>query len=219
MPWCKKLLKPMSAILTINKIKFILIIIALFAISYLLNVNMAVAMLLCAILAYLFFSKKHLLVKNYSLLNLGFLYTILFVAAYALVKNNISVFWLPFCVMPMLAVLLFNELRIALLFTIIAALTVAAVAGNSLNVGFLYLISGIVSCVFVFEARKRSVIIRSGLLIGLFQALILICEFGFQINLFHDYIVLLISGFSCGIIVAALRGFFRVDFLVEIRWG
>jgi hypothetical protein len=112
----------------------------------------------------------------------------------------------------MLAVILFNELRLSLLLTIAGSFVAAAVAGNNFYLGLLFMISGVLSSILVFGARKRSVIIRTGLAVGIIQALTLFFMENFKLYQPDRYIVLFVNGIVSSIIVVGTLPVFEYLF-------
>ncbi len=200
----------------IDVIRLITGIISVFFIGYIFNyaikINLAVTVLLICLFTYLKFPQKHSDTKNYSLLELALLYTLIFSAGYFIIEEGYSVFFVPFCVIPMLAVILFNELEVSLLLTVAGAFTVASLVGNNLNLGLLFLISGILAIILVSGARKRSAIMRTGFLIGLIQVVTLFFIEGFQIRFVNRHLILMSNGIICSIIVIGILPVFEYLF-------
>lgn len=175
---------------------------------------MAVAAFLLTLLVYLEFSQKHTAIKGHNLLNLSLLLLLIYFSAYLIIKNGGSVFFIPFCVIPMLSVTLFEELRVSLLLTLAVAFSIASLGGGDFYLALLFLTSGIVSIMLILGARKRSVIIRTGVVVGLFQAFMLIFSENFRIIQPDRYIILIINGIVCGIIVIGVLPVFEYLFKV-----
>jgi len=184
-----------------NKIKFIVSVAILFLVCLLLKVDLSVAILLSTLFIYLKFSLKNEYSKTYSLLNLNFLFTVIFFISYFMIKSGVSSLWIPFCIIPMLSTILFNELRVSLLLSVAASFTIASISGNNFYLGLGFLISGIFSSILVFGARKRSVIIRAGVVTGIIQAMTLFIMQDFQLVHPQSYLILLANGIICSIIV------------------
>lgn len=176
------------------------------------NVSFALCALLISLVIYLRSSQKYPDLKNYNLLHLAFLFTLLFSASYFIVSKGLPVFYIPFCIIPMLAVVLFNELRVSFLLSVAGAFTVSSLAGNNFYSGVLFLVSGISSAVLVFGARKRSRIIRGGFITGLIQAFTLFCAENFSMKYGYDYLILFINGIACGIMVIGVLPVFEYLF-------
>lgn len=212
MRWFRRLLKPMIKLFTIDKIKIIISAALLFFISYILKVNLVIPILLITFFIYLKFSQEQAYLKSYNLLHLTLLFTLVFSVSYFIISRGESVFYIPFCIIPMLSVILFNELRVALLLTIAGSLVIALIAGNALYLGLLFLISGVSSGLLVFGARKRSVIIRTGFIIGFIQMATLFFIEGLKIQQADRYLILLANGIASSIIVVGILPVFEYLF-------
>jgi hypothetical protein len=112
----------------------------------------------------------------------------------------------------MLSTILFNELGVSLLLTLAAAFTIASISENNYYLGVLFSISGIVSSIFVFGARKRMAIIRAGFLIGLVQMISLFAIDRFLIKNPTEYVILMLNGIICSFIVLATLPIFEILF-------
>ncbi|MFA5156072.1 MAG: HDIG domain-containing metalloprotein [Candidatus Omnitrophota bacterium] len=202
----------MTGIITLNKVKLIFGAALLFFLSYVLRVNFAIPLFLLSLFAYLKFSQKQSYIRDYKLLDLSLLFTLVFVSAYFVVGHGKPVFYIPFCAVPMLAVILFNELRVSLLLTVAGSFVAASVAGNDFHLGILFMISGLLSSVLVFGARRRSVIIRTGLIIGVIQAVTLFLIEGFKFYHPDRYIALIANGVISSVIVVGTLPVFEYLF-------
>lgn len=202
----------MIKLFIIDKIKIIISAILLFLISWSLKVNFVVPVLLITFFVYLKFSQKHAYIKSYNLLHLTLLFTLVFSVSYFIISRSRPVFYIPFCIIPMLSVILFNELRVPLLLTMVSSLAVAVIAGNDFYLGLLFLISGVSSGLLVFGARKRSVIIRTGFIIGFVQVTTLFFIEGLKIQHASRYLVLLANGIVSSVIVVGILPVFEYLF-------
>ena len=195
----------------INKIEFILSACLLLFVSYILRINLILPLFLLSLAVYLLIHEPNLKTKPYKLLNLSLLFVIIFVTSYIIIKQGWPIFYIPFSVIPMLAIILFNDTGITLLLTFASALSIANIAGNNL-LGLLFLISGIFSCLLAKDARKRSVIMRTGLLAGLIQAISLFFIERLTIQHPMDYLILMLNGIASGIIVTGILPVFEYLF-------
>jgi hypothetical protein len=202
----------MTKQLVINKIKFVLGTGALFLISFILQINFAVSLFLIALVIYLKFSYPDLNQKSYNLLNLALLFVIILTLSFIIVKHGWLVLLIPFCLVPMLAIVLFEERVISLLITVACAVSVAAVAGTNFYLLTLFLISGILSAILLLGVRRRSAIIRAGLIIGIFQAITLFFLEHFKINDLNAYPILFLNGIASSIIVVGILPVFEYLF-------
>ncbi|MFA6350388.1 MAG: HDIG domain-containing metalloprotein [Candidatus Omnitrophota bacterium] len=196
----------------IDKLKLILAVAFIFGLSAFLRVNFIVPSLLLCLLLYLKFRQKYPSSPSFKLLNIALLYVIVFVGSYYVSKNGWPIFYVPFCVIPMLAAIMFGNLELPFLLSAACGLTVASIYGNNLNLGLLFLISGSVSAMLVIGARKRSVVIRAGLLIGLIQALLLFFVTNFNFYYPFRYLLAVLNGIACGFIVIGVLPVFEYLF-------
>jgi len=229
MPWCKELSRPMIKQTVINpvknnysnkknkisngvnRIKFFLSAILLFLISYILGINLVIPIFLLSLFVYLNFSYRDLNLKSHKLLNLIFLFVIISATGYFINRAGWSIYYIPFSTIAMLSAILFNELEISLLLTLAAAFTIASITGNN-YLGVLFSISGILSSIFVFGARKRMAIIRAGFLIGLVQMISLFVINRFLIKNPAEYVILMLNGIVSSFIVLATLPIFEILF-------
>ena len=193
-----------------NRLKFGLGAIALFLIGHILQINLVIPLFLLSLVVYIKFRDSNL--KNYNLLNLTFLFVIIFVISYYIVKQGRSILYIPFCTIPMLATLLFNQLELSLLISLASSISVASIAGPDFYSGVLFLLSGLLSSLLVFGARRRMAIIRAGFIIGLVQALALFLINRFWVDLPLRYLVLIINGIVSSVIVLGVLPVFEYLF-------
>ncbi|MFH1397482.1 MAG: HDIG domain-containing metalloprotein [Candidatus Omnitrophota bacterium] len=172
----------------------------LFFISYSLGLNPVIILFLFSLVIYLRFLRITHFLKGYRIINLILLLVIIFVLSYFITNLGWSVYWIPIAAITMLATLLFAEPVVSLLIAIGTAVSVAFIEKGDLGLGSLFLISGMLSSVLVFGARRRSVIIRSGFIIGLVQAGSLLLINRFNLINYTDYGILVANGILCGIV-------------------
>ena len=177
-----------------------------FFISYLLGVNFVIPLLLVCMFTYLkFFS------HNYSLFNLSLLFVIIFVISYFVIQEGLPVFYIPFAVIPMLSAILFEELGLSLLLTLASSVSIAYLVGD-IEVGLLFLISGILSIILVRGTRKRVTIIRAGFIVGLAQVIALFFIDHFRIAYPKAYLMFILNGIVSGVIVIGILPIFEYLF-------
>ncbi len=198
--------------LVIDKIKFAIGIAALFLISFILQINLAISLLLAALTVYLKFFCPDLKQKNYNLLNLTLLFVIILSLSFTIIVRGYSVFLIPFCMVPMLTILLFEERVVSLLITVACAVSVASIAGTNFDLAMLFLVSGILAIVLLERTRRRNAIIRTGLIIGLFQAITLFFLERFNLKDFNAYLILFLNGIASSIIVVGVLPVFEYLF-------
>ena len=193
-----------------NKTKFFWGTAVLFLISYILGIDLIIPLFIITV--YIFFRSRNLNYPVANLLNLTLLFVIMLAIGYSILKQGRSVFYIPFVVMPMLATLLFGGLEISILLSLVSAVTLASLAGGHFYLLVLFLISAISSSLLVLGARRRIVIIRAGLFVGIIQALSLFLARRFLVNLPGQYLLLLINGFASAIIVIGVLPVFEFLF-------
>lgn len=170
----------------------------LFFISYSLGFNLVMTLFLFSLAIYLRFLKKNHFLKESRIINLILLLVIIFALGYFITGMGWPVYWTPIAAITMLATLLFAEPVISLLIAVGTAVTVAFIEQGDLYLGSLFLISGMLSSVLVFGARRRSVILRSGFIIGIVQAISLLLINRFNLGNYTDYAILIANGILCG---------------------
>jgi hypothetical protein len=152
--------------------------------------------------------------KKYNLLYIGLLFVIFLAVSDTIIKSTLPAFYIPFSITPMLAAILFSNLELPLLISVVSAVTLALLAKNNLYLGLITLISGIISSFLVIGARRRSQIIRAGFFVGLVQMVCLFFIQAFKVNQPEAYMVLFMNGFISGIIVAGILPIFEYLFKV-----
>lgn len=150
--------------------------------------------------------------KDYRLLHLCLLFLIIFAIGYWIVQEQAAFYYLPFSLLPMLVILLWQNLMLSLLFLCAYGITLAIKFAN-LELGIIFFVSGLVATALLLQVRRRSQIIRAGFLVGLLQALTFLFIDNFQIiNNFHPYLYLFLNGIACGILVVGLLPVFEYLF-------
>lgn len=177
---------------------------------YIARINSAIALFLAALYVYL--KSRRLNLKNCNLLNLSLLFLAASCAGYFIIKQNLPIYYIPFCVAPMLTVLLFGNLEISLLITLASSVTIASFSGYPLQAILLYSTSGIISARLVLGARKRNTIIRAGLIIGIIQALTFLLMERLRPELAGIYLTLFLNGIISSIIVLGILPVFEYLF-------
>ncbi len=195
-----------------NNLKLVSAVALAFIISHILQVNLIVPMFLSLLVIYFLFLYPFAQEKGYNLLNLTLLFVIIFVASYFIIKNNWSVYYIPFSLVPMLATLLFNDLRVSFFLIVASAVSVSSVAGMHYYLAMLFLISGIVASLLVFGSRRRMAIIRSGFITGLAQMAALLLVDRFMPADPAKYLILLINGVVSSVLVLGILPFFEYLF-------
>jgi len=196
----------------INKLKIILPVLLVYAVSSIMGVNLAVPTFLLLLFFYFKHSPKQLFIRKTNLLHLTLLFMIILSISYFIIGKGWSVLYIPFSLIPMLATILFSGLEVSLLMTLITAVVVSALANNNYYLVLLFLISGISSSILVENARRRVAVIQAGFFIGVIQVLTLLLIDGFFIVNPGKYLIIFLNGLACGIIVIGILPVFEYLF-------
>jgi len=197
----------------IGKIKTRSILIALLAllISFVIHLNLAIALFLSCLFAY--FMLRRLPCR---ILNLTLIYLIIFTISYHVLRHEWQMYYLPFALGGMLTTLLFNNLEISLLITLSTSASIASFSNYSW-IALLFLISGVLSSILVLDARKRSTVIRAGFIVGIAQTITLLLYDPPWVGLHYKihwpaYAGFVINGLATGIIVLGILPIFEYLF-------
>ena len=184
-------------------------IVVTFFIGYINQINLVVPLFLVSLYAY--YKYKRL---DYRLIYLIFMFLITFVSSFFILKENLPIYLHSFSAIPMLAALLFNNLEVALLLTLASSVSVASLANspNKLQLAILFFVGGIIPSLLVMGARKRTTIIRAGVLVGLASALSLLFMQGFVFYYPKRYLFLILNGIISSGVVLLLLPFFEYLF-------
>ncbi len=185
--------------------------VGLFVFSYLVNLNLVIPVFLLCLVSYMKFMHRELK-YSYNLLQIALLYVIVFSSSHFLITEQISPIFIPFAVVPMLTALLFNDRVLTLIITLAGAVTISCFSAEPYCIGLLFLISGMVSGILVFGARRRNTIINSGFAVGLIQALsfFLIEHLSFAEP--GRYLILVLNGITSAVIVVGTLPIFEYLF-------
>jgi len=195
----------------INKIKLVVGSIAVIASAYLLQIDLVVAMFLIVLYAYLGITRPQALKSNF--ISLSLLFVLIFVSSYCIIRQGWSIFYIPYSVVPMLSIILFEDFILSLLLTLACAVCVSAIAMNNFNLMLLFLTSGVSSVLLAHDARKRVAVIRAGAGVGLIQVLSLLLISNFNVFPYGDrYLILFINGLVSGLFVLAILPVFEIIF-------
>ncbi|MCX5710117.1 MAG: HDIG domain-containing protein [Candidatus Omnitrophica bacterium] len=178
--------------------------------AWLTGTSLAAALFLLILAFYLKYRRNDF--QKFSLLNFSFLYVLIFVTSYLMVKHGIPVYYIPFAIGPMLAMLLFNSLELSLLLNLACGVTVSAFSPDPFTVLLLFLIGGSLASILVRGARRRTTIIASGLVIGCAQVVTLIFIDRFWLGVPSRYTALFLNGLASGAIVLAILPAFEYLF-------
>ncbi len=179
----------------------------IFVFGYIIRINPAVPFFL--ILLYLCFYKKFLKIKNAGLTNLSFLFLISFCAGYFFLKQGLPFYFIPIAIIPMLAVLLFNNLEVAYFLSLATSLPLATLTGEPFKAWFIFMASCASAILLASGARRRTEVIRAGAIAGILQLASLILIEDFLIIAPQRYLILLANGLLSGVITLGILPLFE----------
>ena len=184
----------------------------LFVLSAFLGLNPSVPVFLVCLAAYLRSLRTGPNLRPVRLLYLSLLFVLIVAASAAILERRWTVALVPYSVAPMLAVLLFNDLVIAFFLIVACAVTVAGFSNRPEEIIMLFLVSGLVSGLLVFGARRRTTITAAGAAVGAAQVLV---SFFLQGMSFADplrYAIFFLNGIASAMIVTGLLPIFEYLF-------
>lgn len=198
------------------KIYFALAAILLFLFSFAVRLSQVIPVFLLSLVIYIRFRDSGL--KNPGTLYLAFLFTIFLSAAYLIIDYGWPKSYIPFCIIPMLATLLFNQLELSFIITLASSVTMGFLASSNLELAVSFFISGLLSSLLVLNARRRMTVIRAGVITGLLQAVVLLLiEYPLfkpqhLYSMLTDYSFFIVNGFVSSIIVLGVLPVFEYLF-------
>ncbi|MBI4707791.1 MAG: hypothetical protein HY761_07710 [Candidatus Omnitrophica bacterium] len=145
-----------------------------FLFAFFAKINIGVPFVL--LLLHFYSKSRHPCLKCPKRLYLILLFLLAFVPGYFILKNNLPVYLIPFSLVPLLSILLFNNPEISLLLTLAISFSVALVSYNSFLVAILFFAAGVSSCIFAKSTRKRTTVIRAGIAVGVVSLVLLSWE-------------------------------------------
>ena len=190
-----------------NKGYLLGICIFIFLFSHIIHVNLAIPFSL--IILYAGFNQKFSKMKKIKSSNLILLFLISFSLGYCLLWNGLSFYFIPITIIPMLAILLFNNIEIAYFLSLITSLSLASLTSEPFKAWLIFIVSSIIAVLLANGARKRTTVIRAGAIAGIVQLITLILLEHFLIHKPDRYLVILISGVASGIIVLGVLPVFE----------
>lgn len=197
-----------------DRLKFHVGVVILFGVAYLLKIPFIVPLVLSLLYAYLRASQKFTVRSRYKLLYPVFLFVIMFGITYFLFYQRLSGLFIPLAMMPLVLTVLFNDLVLTLLFTVGLSTTIVALSGNNFALGVLAMVGGLSAGIFVFQARRRSAIIRAGFFAGLMQCVCLYFLQGMKLSNWQYIAWAFANGVGSGIAALPMLLFFEYLFKV-----
>ncbi len=179
----------------------------IFVFSYLIRLNPATPFFL--ILLYLSYYKKFAKVKNANLANLSFLFLLSFCLGYYLINRGFLFYFVPVAIIPMLCVLLFNNLEVAYFISLATCISLAFLTAQPFKAWFIFMTGCSGAILLVYNARKRAQVIRAGLISGVLQLVGLILLEHLWINHPQRYTIILINGLLSGVITLGILPLFE----------
>ncbi len=179
----------------------------IFLFSHIIHLNLAIALFL--IILYLCFQNKFSKIKSANLANLSFLFLISFTIGHTLLKHGLSFYFIPIAIIPMLSVLLFNNLEIAYFLSLGTSLSLASLTAEPFKAWFIFMTLCSCAILLINKANKRTAVIRAGLMAGLIQLISLILLEHSWINQPERYLIIIISSLTSGIIVLGVLPIFE----------
>jgi putative nucleotidyltransferase with HDIG domain len=195
-----------------NILNIILATILLMVISSVVDMNPLGVVFLIITFVYLHSQHKEFEKKGYNLLYLIFLVVIFFAVSDTIIKRQLPFYFIPFSLIPMLATILFSDLPISLWLSLILSMILALLSKGNIYLAIMVLNSSILSSLLVYGIRRRSQIIRAGILVGIIQAIGLFFMENFMVNEPIPYLAIFVNGWICGIIVVGLLPIFEYLF-------
>jgi len=179
----------------------------MFFFSYVIRISLGIPFFL--ILLYLCFYRQFIKIKNAQLANLSFLFLISFCLGYYLINQGLPFYFIPIAIIPMLSVLLFNNLDVAYFLSLATGISLAMLTPEPFKAGFIFMASSAGAILFVNKARKRAQVIQAGVVAGILQLISLILLEHLWINHPQRYLIILINGALSGIITLGILPLFE----------
>jgi putative nucleotidyltransferase with HDIG domain len=192
------------------RLRFIFWSALIFLFSALTGINLVIPVFLISLYAYVKFRRQDL--KNFDLLHISLLFLIILVASYFIIIQKWPLFYIPFSLMPMLTTLLFNNLEISLLLALASSVCVSSFLTHPLDLVLVFLISGILSSILVLGSRKRTTVIRAGIIVGIAQAVLLVFIDRFVFTEPLRYLLIMLNGIASSIIMLGILPVFEYLF-------
>jgi len=206
--------------LTLKEILFYLggmLFVAIFAFKV--DIPLSAVFLFFMVVAYLKMVSMSYDDEKYNFLALGFLF-LLGVALVEFTKEytHMSPYYIPIAAIIMLVMLLFHNLELSLIFSMLLSVFVGMIYGGDLYLTVVLMLGGILASLYLWKARRRSKIITAGIFVGIAQSLCVLTFF--QQSLFQAPSVLkfctapFFNGVISAFLVAGLLPVFEFLFKV-----
>jgi len=179
----------------------------LFLFSYLIKVNLALPFFLITL--YFSFYKKIAKVKSVSFKKVVFLFLASFALGYFFLINGLPVYLIPVSIIPMLTVLLYNNLELGFFISLTSSLAIAFLSPNPFKTFFLFMIPCSCAILLVNQARKRTQLLLAGFIAGAAQLTGLFLFEYFSISQPLRYLGILVNGLLSGIAALGILPLFE----------
>src|SRR3990167_5284898 len=136
------------------------------------NINILSGFLLVSFILYFRFSPPAITRdKRHNYLVLIFLFVLFLFSAYKLTEYRIPAAYIPVTALAMYVTIFYNDLKLVFAFFVFASYPSGIIAGSSLYLSLIFLITAMATAILVFGLRKRSRILSAGCLSGIIQSL------------------------------------------------
>ncbi len=183
-------------------------IIALFLLSLVPGINIFIPLVLTTIFIYVE-AWKGQQAWDSRFLHLILLFLVHLAICHWIFINKLSVVFIPFSLVPMLVIILWQDLRVSLLMILACSFSIG-IYHKSIDLAILSFVSTVVMTVLLLNVRRRSQILGAGCIVGLFQVLVWWLMQNFQIEVKDVFFVL--NGCICGVVVAGVLSVFEFMF-------
>lgn len=137
------------------------------------NINILSGLLLISFILYFKFAPPAITRdKQHNYLILIFLFVLFLFSACKLTEYRIPAAYIPVTALAMYVTIFYNDLKLAFAFCVLGSYYAGIIAGGSLYLSLIFLITGMAAAILVFGLRKRSRILTAGCLSGIIQSLL-----------------------------------------------
>ena len=200
----------------------VIIVILMFISTYLIEVSYIIPFLLLVVAVYI---KNSFRDPQKLILPLSLLIVIIIVSAQLLIKYSstlpfLSHYFIPVIAISMLTMILFGDLQLTFIITLLSSILAGKITGNDINLTIIFFIGGIIAGLLVRRTRRRSQIIKAGFLAGIIQSFCLLLIYPIKTYLLENTMLLgevvpiIISGIISSIIVLGSLPIFEYLFKI-----
>lgn len=141
-------------------------------------------------------------------LHLGLLLALMMFSAHAILKySNLSSFYIPVASVGMLTILLFNDLQLAFMMSLVSSAVIGLLVGSNFDLILTCFIGSLTGVYGLRDARKRHDVIKAGIFVGVMQMITIILltpdrHFIISAEFSRNYLYpLMINGIAASIVV------------------